>query len=228
MANAPKVYDFPMAKVEGQLVSFLKQKRGESTVADMIAGTGLPKYQVEQAAKAALDEYAGRLKVTESGELLYYFPDGMRSTVRGAGPRLRRFWKAFKGTAARVFTLLFKIWIVAMLVGYFVAFVGPRRARHPGVRCGERRGQGRQPGQRQGPRRRLRRHVPRHAALRPDPPDVVLVEPPQGPAQEAEARRHARSTSPCSASSSVTGIRTGDGTSRKGSTCSPSSGPVRA
>ena len=75
MAIAPKVYDFPLAKVEDQLVSFLKHKNGESTVADMIAGTGLPKYQVEQAAKAALDEYAGRLKVTESGELLYYFPE---------------------------------------------------------------------------------------------------------------------------------------------------------
>lgn len=123
MAVAQKVYDFPLAKVEDQLVSFLKQKRGESTVADMIAGTGLPKYQVEQAAKAALDEYAGRLKVTESGELLYYFPGGMRSTVRGAGPSLRRFWKSFRSTAARVLTLLFKIWIVAMLVGYFVAFV---------------------------------------------------------------------------------------------------------
>jgi hypothetical protein len=122
VAVAQKVYDFPLAKVEDQLVSFLKQKRGESTVADMIAGTGLPKYQVEQAAKAALDEYAGRLKVTESGELLYYFPGGMRSTVRGPGPSLKRFWKSFKGTAARVLTLLFKIWIVATLVGYFVLF----------------------------------------------------------------------------------------------------------
>ena len=123
MANAPKVYDFPMAKVEDQLVSFLKSKRGESTVADMIAGTGLPKYQVEQAAKVALDEYAGRLKVTESGELLYYFPGGMRSTVHGAGPSLRRFWKRFVSSAARILTFLFKIWIVAMLVGYFLAFV---------------------------------------------------------------------------------------------------------
>jgi len=123
VAVAQKVYDFPLEKVEGQLVSFLKQKRGESTVADMIAGTGLPKYQVEQAAKAALDEYTGRLKVTESGELLYYFPNGMRSTVRGVLPGLRRSWKAFKGIAARVLTLLFKIWIVGMLVGYFVAFV---------------------------------------------------------------------------------------------------------
>jgi hypothetical protein len=122
VANAPKVYDFPMAKVEDQLVSYLKKTRGESTVADMIAGTGLPKYQVEQAAKVALDEYAGRLKVTEAGDLLYYFPNGMRSTARGLGPSMRRVWKVFSRGAMRVLSLLFKIWIVAMLVGYFVAF----------------------------------------------------------------------------------------------------------
>ena len=123
MATVPKVYDFPMARVEDKLVSFLKTRRGESTVADMISGTSLPKYQVEQAAKVALDEYAGRLKVTESGELLYYFPGGMRSTVHGFGPGMRRFWKNFARGAARVFSFLFKVWIVAMLVGYFVAFV---------------------------------------------------------------------------------------------------------
>jgi hypothetical protein len=123
VATVAKVYDFPMARVEDKLVSFLKTRRGESTIADMISGTGLPKYQVEQTAKVVLDEYAGRLRVTESGELLYYFPSGMRSTVRGLGPGLRRFWKGFTSGAARVFSLLFKIWIVAMLVGYFVAFV---------------------------------------------------------------------------------------------------------
>jgi len=123
VATVPKVYDFPMARVEDKLVSFLKTRRGESTVADMISGTGLPKYQVEQTAKVVLDEYAGRLKVTESGELLYYFPGGMRSTVHGFGPRLRRFWKSFALGSAKVFSFLFKIWIVAMLIGYFVAFV---------------------------------------------------------------------------------------------------------
>jgi len=123
VAVATKVYDFPLARVEDQLVSFLKKARSESTVADMIAGTGLPKYQVEVAAKAVLDEYAGRLKVTESGELLYYFPAGMRSTRRGAGPALRRFWKAFSRASLAVLSLLFKIWIVAMLVGYFVVFL---------------------------------------------------------------------------------------------------------
>jgi hypothetical protein len=123
VATVPKVYDFPMAKVEDKLVGFLKTRRGESTVADMISGTSLPKYQVEQAAKVVLDEYAGRLKVTESGELLYYFPAGMRSTVRGFGPGLKRFWKSFTQGAVRVLSFLFKIWIVAMLVGYFLAFV---------------------------------------------------------------------------------------------------------
>ncbi|HYW83732.1 MAG TPA: hypothetical protein VFB30_10780, partial [Spirochaetia bacterium] len=123
VANAPKIYDFPMEKVEDKLVSYLKKKRGESTVADMIAGTGLPKYQVEQAVKRTLDEYAGRLKATESGELLYYFPDGMRSTVHGLGPSMRRFLKSFAQGSLKVLSLLFKIWIVGMLVGYFVAFV---------------------------------------------------------------------------------------------------------
>ena len=123
MANSRKVYDFPVAKVEDQLVGFLRKRRGESTIADMIAGTGLPKYQVEQTAKVVLDEFAGRLKVTESGELLYYFPSGMRSTVRGPGPGLRRLWKSFIRGAARVLSFLFKVWIVAMLIGYFVAFV---------------------------------------------------------------------------------------------------------
>jgi len=123
MATAPKVYDFPVAKVEDRLVSFLKTRRGESTVADMISGTGLPKYQVEQTAKIVLDQYAGRLKVTESGELLYYFPGGMRNTIRGFGPGLKRFWKSFAQGAVRVLSFLFKIWIVAMLIGYFLAFV---------------------------------------------------------------------------------------------------------
>jgi hypothetical protein len=123
LARTSKVYDFSMDKVEGRLVSYLKRRRNESTVADMIAGTGLPKYQVEQAAKVVLDEYAGNLKVTDSGELLYYFPSGMRSTVRGFGPSVKRVWKTFLKGAARVLSFLFKIWIVVMLVGYFLVFL---------------------------------------------------------------------------------------------------------
>ncbi len=118
-----KTYDFSREKVSDRLVSFLKKRGNESTVSDMIAGTGLPKYQVEQTARAVLDEYSGRLKVTESGELLYSFPGGMRSTLRGFVPGLRRFWKAFKAAAAGVLSFLFKMWIVVMLVGYFLLFL---------------------------------------------------------------------------------------------------------
>ena len=121
--NTPKVYDFPLERVEGQLVSFLRKRGNQSTVADMIAGTGLPKYQVEQTVKAVLDEYSGRLKVTESGEILYSFPTGMRSTKKGFGPAIKRFWSAFKRGAARILSFLFKIWIVVMLVGYFLLFL---------------------------------------------------------------------------------------------------------
>ncbi len=118
-----KVYDFSMDKVEGRLVTFLKRSGNEATVADMIAGTGLPKYQVEQGIKTTLDDYAGRLRVTESGEILYSFPSGMRSTKKGFGPAFKRFMKTFVRVSARVLAFLFKIWIVAMLIGYFIVFV---------------------------------------------------------------------------------------------------------
>jgi hypothetical protein len=123
MASVRKVYDFSMDKVEHTLVGFLARRENESTVADMIAGTGLPKYQVEQGMKLVLSEYDGRLKATESGELLYSFPGGMRNTTRGFVPGLKRFWRSFSKGAARVLSLLFKIWIVVMLVGYFVVFL---------------------------------------------------------------------------------------------------------
>jgi len=123
VSTASKVNDVRMEKAEAALVSFLKQRKGESTIADMVSGTGLPRGQVDVAARRVLDEYAGRLKVTESGELLYYFPSGMRSTTRGAVPAFKRFWTVFAAVSAKVLAFLFKIWIVAMLVGYFVAFL---------------------------------------------------------------------------------------------------------
>jgi hypothetical protein len=120
---APKVYDFNLEKVQGTLVSHLRSRRRESTVADLVAGTGLPKYQVEQGLKGVLAEYAGHLKASESGELIYYFPWPMHSTLRGFGPAFRRGARAFLKGAVAVLSFLFKAWIVAMLVGYFLIFL---------------------------------------------------------------------------------------------------------
>lgn len=118
-----KVYDYDAPRVRDKLVDVFRKRKGEATTADLVALTGLPKVQVESEVKAVSDEYGARLRVTESGEILYSFPRGMRSRYRGLGPSLARGWKAFKKGAATVASFLFKAWIVVMLVGYFVLFL---------------------------------------------------------------------------------------------------------
>src|SRR5512147_3000948 len=90
-----KVYDFEIPKVKNALVKVLKKQKNESTMADLISATGLPKYQVEQTIKIVSNEYRGHLKATESGELLYYFPYGMQNQVKGFIPGLKRFLSGF-------------------------------------------------------------------------------------------------------------------------------------
>ncbi|HOX31281.1 MAG TPA: hypothetical protein PLB91_03065, partial [Spirochaetales bacterium] len=121
--SAKKVYDYEVERVRERLVDVFNKRSGEATTADLVALTGLPLAQVQAEVKAVSDEYGARLRVTESGEILYSFPDGMRSRYRGLGPSLKRLWKAFRKGAAAVASYLFKAWIVVMLVGYFLVFV---------------------------------------------------------------------------------------------------------
>ena len=120
---AKKVYNFKVEDVKKTLVKTFKQNRREATIADLIASTGLPKYQVEQTVKLVMDEYGGHCKVTESGEVLYYFPAGMHSKVHGLLPFLKRFVKGLSYIVAKIFIFLFKVWIMVMLVGYFIIFL---------------------------------------------------------------------------------------------------------
>lgn len=115
--------DYKPGLVRDKIVEVFKKRRGEATTADLVALTGLPKAQVEAEVPAVSDEYGARLRVTESGEILYSFPSGMRSRYRGFVPSFKRFWKAFKKGAYTAATFAFKIWIVVMLVGYFALFV---------------------------------------------------------------------------------------------------------
>jgi len=123
MAKETKVYEYRRDPVRDTLVSAFRKRRGQATVADLVAFTGLPKHQVESELPAVADEYGGRLAVTSSGEILYSFPRGLASRYRGFGPGLKRFWKAARKGLATAATILFKGWIMVMLVGYFVLFV---------------------------------------------------------------------------------------------------------
>jgi hypothetical protein len=123
VVQARKVYDYNENKVKNKLVTTLRRRRRESTIADLISDTGLPKYQVENTIKAVSDEYQGHLRATESGEILYYFPHGMRSRYKGFIPGARRFFRRFGKVSSKVLSTLFKVWIMVMLVGYFALFV---------------------------------------------------------------------------------------------------------
>lgn len=119
-----KIYDYKVDAVKNKIVAALKKRKLEATVTDLVATTGLPNYQVQQTLNSVADEYRGQMRVTEAGEILYYFPAGFRSRYRGLGPSFKRAFKSVISTTAKVLSFLFKIWIVVMLVGYFVVFVG--------------------------------------------------------------------------------------------------------
>lgn len=118
-----KVYDYDREAVRGKLLGGFKSAGRESTIADLAGLTGLPLSQIEAELPAVADEFGARLRVTEKGEILYSFPDGMKSRYKGFGPSMRRAFRAFKKGAIEVAKAVFKAWIVVMLVGYFVLFI---------------------------------------------------------------------------------------------------------
>jgi len=118
-----KVYEYDSRRVRSVLVDGFRKRGREATVADLVAQTALPKIQVEEQLPALADEYDARLRVTDSGEVLYSFPRGMRSKYRGAGPALRKFLSAAGKVLTAALTFAFKAWIALTLVGYFVFFL---------------------------------------------------------------------------------------------------------
>jgi hypothetical protein len=115
MANTNSAYQ--------KIVAALKRRKKSATVPDICAATALPLATVNELLPKAADEYSGHLRVTQSGEILYYFPNGFTSRYRGINVALK---KAVKKAAVIIKTssvYLFKIWIVVMLVGYFILFL---------------------------------------------------------------------------------------------------------
>ncbi|MDR0552012.1 MAG: hypothetical protein LBG72_08370 [Spirochaetaceae bacterium] len=99
------------------------RKNNGLTAADVVARTALPIEKVKELLPVAADEYSARLRVTESGEILYTFPSHPKSRYKGIGVSLRRLWSAIRNGVKKVSVAVFKVWIMVMLVGYFVLFM---------------------------------------------------------------------------------------------------------
>jgi len=106
-----------------KVVNSLKKRSKGATAADICAATALPLSTVRDILPKAADEYSGHLRVTESGEILYYFPSGFTSRYRGPASSINRFILKVAGGVKAVSTFLFKAWIMIMLIGYFLLFM---------------------------------------------------------------------------------------------------------
>lgn len=118
-----KVLDYNRNDVRAQLLRALRSATKDYTNADLARATGLPLAQISAEMPAISDEFRGRLRVSEKGDLLYSFPQGFKSRYRGFGPSLRRIWNASKKGATDIGKALFKIWILVTLFGYFFLFI---------------------------------------------------------------------------------------------------------
>ncbi len=110
-------------KSYSRLIAGLKRRSDGLSTADLVASTGLPLETVKALLPKASDEFGARLKVTESGEILYSFPQGFKSRYRGFWPSAIRAARQIARISASIGKLVFKVWIAIMLVGYFVLFL---------------------------------------------------------------------------------------------------------
>ncbi len=100
----------------------LKGHRGELTVADAAARSGLALRDAEKGLYALLERYPGNLKATSEGELLFSFPRGLDKPRK----ELTR-WHQLTQKAGRVLKaggrFLVRAWISVVMIGYAVAFL---------------------------------------------------------------------------------------------------------
>ena len=106
-----------------KILSSLKQRKSGATTADICAATALPLVTVNELLPKAADEFSGHLKVTASGEILYHFPNGFINRYKNFKAVFKRTAEKIAGVVKKALALLFKIWIMVMLVGYFILFL---------------------------------------------------------------------------------------------------------
>lgn len=120
--NVKETRQFDESKYRSMIVTELKKKKGKSTLSDVVVATGLPTEWVNYTLQKMILDYKGHIAATEEGELIYDFDPKFRKRVGGL-EKLKNMGKALVNGAWKVFTFLFKIWIVVTLIGYFVIFI---------------------------------------------------------------------------------------------------------
>jgi hypothetical protein len=99
----------------------LARERGELTVADAAARSGLPLRDAEEGLRWLAAEFSGHLAATDKGEILYSFPRGL---VRPPETRLlRRLGRGIVKAVAGVGRFIVRAWVSVVMIGYAVAFL---------------------------------------------------------------------------------------------------------
>jgi hypothetical protein len=104
-------------------VETLKRQPKGITAADLAAAAALPLPVAREMVNRAADEFRGRLRVTESSEILYDFPRGFTSRYRSLEARAGRFLNKLASAGLKILSWVFKAWILVMLLGYFALFM---------------------------------------------------------------------------------------------------------
>jgi hypothetical protein len=102
-----------------RLVEAIRRSRGRLTASDVSALLGVSLYDAEDLLRQMMERFYCRLAVTPEGVVLYEFPVPLR---RRAALTLKEVLYRVGQALWRVFVFLYKIWIAATLVAYFIAF----------------------------------------------------------------------------------------------------------
>ena len=94
--------------------------RGQLTVADAAARSGLPLHEAEEGLRHLTAEFSGHLAASDKGELLYSFPRGLERPPETR--RSRRALKALKRGVLGVLRFTVRAWVSVVMIGYALAF----------------------------------------------------------------------------------------------------------
>lgn len=106
-----------------QIKDAIAKSHYEVTPGDVSVVTGLPILEVEHVLKELVSDYYGELKVSDEGELVYFFPTKFIKNRNGVPGKLAQGLKKFLKALYKIFQFIYKASIMIILVFYFVLFL---------------------------------------------------------------------------------------------------------